>query len=74
MAFWLFLVGGLMGRFGHNGVVSNTTTWVIDGNQAASHAVTACSFLFVASFATTWVCFCLFRLTHLGPCFLDLSR
>ena len=57
MSFWLFLVGGLMGRFGHDSVISNSTTWVIVGNKAASNAVTACSFLFVASFATTWVCF-----------------
>jgi hypothetical protein len=28
MAFWLFLVGGFMGRFGQDGVISNTTTWV----------------------------------------------
>jgi hypothetical protein len=55
MAFWLFLVGGLMGRFGHDGTVSNVTTWVIENNKPASHAVTACSFLFVASFATSWV-------------------
>jgi hypothetical protein len=70
MSFWLFLVGGLMGRFGHNGVVSNSTTWVIDGNKAASNAVTACSFLFVASFATTWVCFCWSDLTDVRALFL----
>jgi MFS family permease len=28
MSFWLFLVGGIMGGFGEDGVVSNTTTWV----------------------------------------------
>lgn len=28
MCFWLFLVGGIMGRFGADGVVSNTTTWM----------------------------------------------
>ena len=27
MSFWLFLVGGLMGGFGSDTVVSNTTTW-----------------------------------------------
>ena len=61
MCFWLFLVGGIMGRFGEDGTVSNTTTWVYDsltiwlsfsiiGNPSASNAVTACSYLFVASY------------------------
>ena len=63
-----------MGRFGHNGVISNTTTWVIEGNKAASHAVTACSFLFVASFATTWVSHSFSLSLMAGTCLLDLSR
>jgi len=54
MCFWLFLVGGLMGRFGSDSTIGATTTWVITNNPTASHAVTACSYLFVASFATTW--------------------
>ena len=79
MAFWLFFVGGeirkpiqtlltstgLMGRFGRDGIVSNTTTWVVLENPPVSHAITAFSYLFVgsnfigliltlASFATTW--------------------
>lgn len=57
MAFWLFLVGGIMGGFGQPGQVSGTTTWLISGHHSASNAVIACSYLFVSSFAITW-----------GPC------
>jgi MFS family permease len=28
MCFWLFLVGGIMGRYGEDGTVGSTTTWV----------------------------------------------
>jgi len=33
MAFWLFLVGGLMGRFGSDTNISNTTTWAYLSRQ-----------------------------------------
>jgi len=56
MALWMFLIGGLMGRFGAPIVLTEnqTTTWAITGNDAASHAVIACSYLFVCSFAISW--------------------
>jgi sugar porter (SP) family MFS transporter len=55
MGFWMFLVGGIQGRFGHWGTTAGSTTpvWVIDGNQAATKAVIVCSYLFVCSFAVT---------------------
>ncbi|KAG0318186.1 hypothetical protein BGZ99_005814 [Dissophora globulifera] len=56
MALWLFLIGGLMGRFGSASTFegNTTTTWAISGNDTASHAVIACSYLFVCSFAISW--------------------
>ncbi|KAF8957296.1 hypothetical protein BGZ46_002216 [Entomortierella lignicola] len=56
MALWLFLIGGLMGRYGSKTSFdgNKTTTWAISGNDAASHAVIACSYLFVCSFAISW--------------------
>ncbi|KAF9339246.1 hypothetical protein BGZ91_006580, partial [Linnemannia elongata] len=56
MALWLFLIGGLMGAYGSELVSPGnaTTTWAIQGNDSASHAVIACSYLFVCSFAISW--------------------
>ncbi|ORZ27397.1 general substrate transporter [Lobosporangium transversale] len=56
MALWMFLIGGLMGRFGgpSNFEGNETTTWAIQDNDAASKAVIACSYLFVCSFAISW--------------------
>jgi len=56
MALWLFLIGGLMGRFGGPTTLADnkTTTWAIQNNDPASHAVIACSYLFVCSFAISW--------------------
>ncbi|KAG0369674.1 high affinity glucose transporter [Gamsiella multidivaricata] len=56
MALWLFLIGGLMGRFGSATSFdgNSTTTWAISNNSSASHAVIACSYLFVCSFAISW--------------------
>ncbi|KAF9931781.1 hypothetical protein FBU30_009585 [Linnemannia zychae] len=56
MALWLFLIGGLMGKFGSPLVSEGnaTTTWAIQNNDSASHAVIACSYLFVCSFAISW--------------------
>ncbi|PPQ93595.1 hypothetical protein CVT25_005475 [Psilocybe cyanescens] len=55
MGFWMFLVGGIQGRFGHWSLPDATgkIVWVIDGNQAATKAVIVCSYLFVCSFAIT---------------------
>ncbi|CAO3563744.1 unnamed protein product [Mortierella alpina] len=56
MALWLFLIGGLMGKYGSPLALdaNQTTTWAIQGNDAASRAVIACSYLFVCSFAISW--------------------
>ncbi|KAG0039215.1 hypothetical protein BGZ82_009255 [Podila clonocystis] len=56
MALWLFLIGGLMGKFGSAESFdgNKTTTWAIKDNDAASKAVIACSYLFVCSFAISW--------------------
>ncbi|PPR04607.1 hypothetical protein CVT24_011735 [Panaeolus cyanescens] len=55
MGFWMFLVGGLQGRFGHWADPNNTgdPVWVIEDNMAATKAVIVCSYLFVCSFAVT---------------------
>ncbi|KAF9004361.1 general substrate transporter [Cyathus striatus] len=53
MGFFLFLVGGIQGRFGNWGDVAGSTVWVITGNDAATKAVIVCSYLFVCSFAIT---------------------
>ncbi|EME81286.1 uncharacterized protein MYCFIDRAFT_81356 [Pseudocercospora fijiensis CIRAD86] len=53
---WLFAAAGLMANYGHavpgglNGVPS--VTWVVD-NGAASKAIIACAYLFVASYQLT---------------------
>ena len=57
MATWLFIEAALMASYGHavpgglNGISS--VTWTVD-NHAASKAIIACSYLFIATYATTW--------------------
>ncbi|KAJ7249944.1 general substrate transporter [Mycena rebaudengoi] len=53
MAFWLFLVGGLQGHFGHWGDVDGSRVWVITDNDRATKAIIVSSYLFVCSFAVT---------------------
>lgn len=53
MGFFLMLVGGLQGRFGHWGIVENERIWVIDGHDSATRGIIVCSYLFVCSFAIT---------------------
>ncbi|KAI0071664.1 general substrate transporter [Panus rudis PR-1116 ss-1] len=53
MGFWLFLVGGLQGRYGHWGTVDDATVWVIEGHDSATKAIIVCSYFFVCSFAIT---------------------
>jgi MFS family permease len=55
MGFWMFLVGGLQGHFGHWADTdgSGKVSWVITGNDAATKAVIVCTYLFVCSFAVT---------------------
>lgn len=58
MCFFLFLVGGLMGKYGHRvDAEGGTTSWLITGHDAVTKGIIVCSYLFVCSFAITW-----------GPC------
>lgn len=55
MGFWLFLVGGLQGRFGNwaNLEGESAPVWVINGHKPITRFIIACSYLFVCSFAIT---------------------
>ncbi|KAG8772654.1 hypothetical protein FRC16_005615 [Serendipita sp. 398] len=53
MGFWLFLVGGLQGRYGNWGDVDGERIWVINDNQSITKGIIVCSYLFVCSFAIT---------------------
>jgi hypothetical protein len=56
MMTWLFISGALQGAYGHPQHSDNSEiTWTLgDSNKGVSKAVVACSYLFVATFATTW--------------------
>ena len=58
MMLWLFISGGVQGAYGRPNPRTdpnlNDISWVLMDNPAASKAVIASSYLFVASFATTW--------------------
>ncbi|CAD0038323.1 unnamed protein product [Aureobasidium pullulans] len=58
MALWLFANAGILGAYGTNpgpgGVGGNTPEASTEVTGAASKAVIACSYLFVASYAPTW--------------------
>ncbi|KAI0343634.1 general substrate transporter [Trametopsis cervina] len=53
MGFWLMLVGGLQGGFGHWGTVDGAPVWVISDHDGVTKGVIVCSYLFVCSFAIT---------------------
>ena len=53
MGFWLFLVGGLQGRYGAWGEVDGSRVWVITGHDGITKAIIVFSYLFVCSFAIT---------------------
>ncbi|TEB26103.1 glucose transporter [Coprinellus micaceus] len=53
MGFWLYLVGGLQGRFGHWGTLDGKTVWLVENNDSATKAIIVCSYFFVCSFAIT---------------------
>ncbi|KAL8291885.1 hypothetical protein RQP46_002143 [Phenoliferia psychrophenolica] len=51
MTFFLMLVGGLMGHYGHNDPTVNadeTTTWVITGHGPATRAIICCSCQYIS--------------------------
>jgi len=61
MMTWLFISGALQGAYGEpikdhgDGNKLKDITWTISPNHSSvSKAVVACSYLFVATFATTW--------------------
>ena len=58
MMLWLFISGGIQGAYGRPNPRTDPTldniSWVLADNRSASKAVVACSYLFVATFATTW--------------------
>ncbi|KDQ08027.1 hypothetical protein BOTBODRAFT_585605 [Botryobasidium botryosum FD-172 SS1] len=53
MAFWLYLVGGLQGTYGHWGEVDGERNWVITDHKSITYGIIVCSYLFVCSFAIT---------------------
>jgi sugar porter (SP) family MFS transporter len=54
MAFWLFLVGGLQGAYGHWAEIGGARVWAVDsGNGNVTRAIIVASYLFVCSFAIT---------------------
>lgn len=53
MGFWLMLVGGLQGGFGHWGEIDGSRVWVIDGHDSITKGIIVCSYFFVCSFAIT---------------------
>lgn len=81
MATWLFANAGILGAYGTyepNGI-AGTREASTSVSGAASKGVIACSYLFVASYAPTWVrTYALkYQRTHfanllIGPCLLDL--
>ncbi|KAK9319215.1 general substrate transporter [Lipomyces orientalis] len=55
MAFWLFLIGGLLMRYGEpNPIANQPYTWIIIGHPTATRSILACSYLAVATFALSW--------------------
>ena len=55
----LFIVGALEASYGRSQFTDSgplaAITWVVDGNQSVSKAIVALSYLFVCTFAVTWV-------------------
>ncbi|KAK9327193.1 general substrate transporter [Lipomyces starkeyi] len=55
IAFWMYLIGGLLARFGQPNPAQNQPwTWVIIDHPAASHTIQASCYLAGASFAMSW--------------------
>ncbi|KAK9428637.1 general substrate transporter [Lipomyces doorenjongii] len=55
IAFWMFGIGGVLGRYGRPTQVHNLPyTWVIVGHPAATHCVQASAYLASVAFAMTW--------------------
>lgn len=60
MMTWLFVSGAVQQYFGQantdetRNADNSDVTWIVFNNKPASSAIVACSYLFVATFATTW--------------------
>ncbi|KAI6084136.1 high-affinity glucose transporter [Hypoxylon rubiginosum] len=56
MMLLLLITGTLQAAYGqpNDGRDSSDVTWIVPDNKPASSAIVACSYLFVATFATTW--------------------
>jgi hypothetical protein len=64
MMVFLFTSGALQAVYGEPNTDATRTpqnsdiTWIVLNNKPVSSGIVACSYLFVASFATTWVSLC----------------
>ena len=55
MMTWLFISGTIQGVYGEPDTVPNSeVTWILIHKPSQAKAIVACSYLFVATFATTW--------------------
>ncbi|KAI1823521.1 general substrate transporter [Xylaria intraflava] len=56
MMLFLFISGGLQAAYGqpNDGSGNKDITWIVKDNASASRGIVAASYLFVATFATTW--------------------
>jgi MFS family permease len=60
MMLWLFISGALQAQYGQPNTDATRTpsnsdiTWIVLDNYSVSSGIVACSYLFVATFATTW--------------------
>ncbi|KAI5795402.1 general substrate transporter [Peziza echinospora] len=55
MMVWLFISGGVQGGYGQaNPDKGGDVTWLMVNKESQAKAVVACSYLFVATFATSW--------------------
>ncbi|KAI1488305.1 general substrate transporter [Biscogniauxia mediterranea] len=56
MMVFLFINGALQAVYGipNNGTGNSDITWIVLDNKPVSTGIVACSYLFVATFATTW--------------------
>jgi MFS family permease len=55
MMTFLFISGALQASFGkHYDDPQHNTSWQVTGHPSVSKGIVACSYLFVATFATTW--------------------
>jgi len=55
MMSWLFISGAIQGAFGQpDNTPGSPVTWILQNKPTQARAVVACSYLFVATFATTW--------------------